>query len=61
MAKTEQGNGLNLRGSTEKLTDNGKGSSYGSDPEANGSAIPGEKQVDKYGFSGGAQQYTGES
>lgn len=50
-----------MRGSTEKLTDNGKGSSYGSDPEANGSAIPGEKEVDKYGFSGGAQQYSGES
>lgn len=60
MAKTEQGNGLDLRGSTEKLTDNGKGSSFGSDPEVNGS-VPGETQVDKYGFTGGAQQHTGES
>lgn len=56
MAKTEQGNGLDLRGSTEKLTDNGKGGSYGSDPEVNGNGIPGETQVDKYGFTGGAQQ-----
>ncbi|XP_022059565.1 TBC1 domain family member 10A-like [Acanthochromis polyacanthus] len=56
MAKTEQGNGLDLRSSTEKLTDNGKGGSYGSDPEVNGSGIPGESQVDKYGFTGGAQQ-----
>lgn len=61
MAKTEQGNGLDLRNSTEKLTDNGKGSSHGSDPEINGSAVPGEKQVDKYGFTGGAQQYSGDS
>lgn len=56
MAKTEQGNGLDLRGSTEKLTDNGKGGSFGSDPEVNGNGIPGETQVDKYGFTGGAQQ-----
>lgn len=61
MAKTEQGNGLNMRVGTEKLTDNGYGPSHGSDPEANGSAIPGEKQVDKYGFTGGAQQYAGDS
>lgn len=47
--------------STEKLTDNGYGRSYGSDPEANGSAIPGEKQADKYGFTGGAQQFSGAS
>nr|XP_046231550.1 TBC1 domain family member 10A [Scatophagus argus] len=59
MAKTEQGNGLDLRGSTEKLTENGKGNSYGSDPEVNGSTVPGEKQVDKYGFTGGAQQSVG--
>ncbi|CAN9504901.1 unnamed protein product [Ophioblennius macclurei] len=45
MAKTQekQGNGLD---SADKLTYNGKGS--GSDPE--------ENQVDKYGFTGGAQQ-----
>ncbi len=62
MAKTEQGNGVDLRGSAEKLTDNGNGSSYGPDPEVNGSAIiPGETQVDKYGFTGGAQQYSGDS
>ncbi|XP_040014092.1 TBC1 domain family member 10A-like isoform X1 [Xiphias gladius] len=61
MAKTEQGNGLDLRGSTEKLTDNRKSSLYGSDTEVNGSAIPGEGQVDKYGFTGGAQQYSGDS
>ncbi|XP_049908731.1 TBC1 domain family member 10A [Epinephelus moara] len=61
MAKTEQGNGLDMRGSTEKLTDNnGKGVSYGSDPEINGT-IPGERQVDKYGFTGGAQQHSGET
>lgn len=56
MAKTEQGNGLDVRGSTEKLTDNG----IGSDPEANGTSIPREEQVDKYGFTGGAQQSPGE-
>ncbi|XP_008297001.1 TBC1 domain family member 10A-like [Stegastes partitus] len=52
MAKTEQGNGLDLRGSTEKLTDNGRGS----EPEVNGGGVPGETPVDKYGFTGGAQQ-----
>lgn len=56
MAKTEQSNGLDLRGGTDKLTDNGKGS----DPEVNGS-VPGEDLVDKYGFTGGAQKYSGES
>lgn len=56
MAKTEQSNGLDLRGGTDKLTDNGKGS----DPEVNGS-VPGEDLVDKYGFTGGAQQYSGGS
>lgn len=55
MAKVEQGNGLESRGSTEKLTDNGKGGSYGSDPEVNGN-VPGDTSVDKYGFTGGAQQ-----
>ncbi|XP_030292193.1 TBC1 domain family member 10A-like [Sparus aurata] len=57
MAKTEQGNGLHLRGTAEKLTDNGKGS----DPEANGNVVLGETEVDKYGFSGGAQQHSGEN
>ncbi|XP_037548445.1 TBC1 domain family member 10A [Nematolebias whitei] len=55
MAKTEQVNGLEIRGDAEKLTDSEKGIS-GSEPEANG-FIPGEdRQVDKYGFTGGAQQ-----
>ncbi|XP_022617923.1 TBC1 domain family member 10A-like [Seriola dumerili] len=61
MAKTEQGNGLDMRGSTEKLTDNGKGSLYGSDTEVNGNAIPREEPVDKYGFTGGAQQNSRDS
>ncbi|XP_023262242.1 TBC1 domain family member 10A-like [Seriola lalandi dorsalis] len=61
MAKTEQGNGLEMRGSTEKLTDNGKGSLYGSDTEVNGNAIPREEPVDKYGFTGGAQQNSRDS
>ncbi|XP_068608929.1 TBC1 domain family member 10A [Brachionichthys hirsutus] len=52
MAKAELGNGLDLRGSAEKMTDNG--SPYGSDPEGTGS-----KQVDRYGFTGGAQQSSG--
>lgn len=60
MAKLEKGNGFDLGESTEKLTDNGKSGSYGSDPEANGSAITGEIHVDKYGFTGGAQQYSGD-
>ncbi|XP_071321711.1 TBC1 domain family member 10A isoform X1 [Trachinotus anak] len=60
MAKTEQGNGLDVRGSTDKLTDNGKGNLYGSDTEVNGNAIPDQEQVDKYGFTGGAQQYSGD-
>ncbi|XP_014906900.1 TBC1 domain family member 10A-like [Poecilia latipinna] len=60
MAKTEQRNGLELQGNTEKLTDsNGKSSSNGLEPEVNGS-IPEETQVDKYGFTGGAQQSAGE-
>lgn len=60
MAKTEQVNGLQqLRSSAaDKLTDNGKASS---DLEPNGSAVPGETQVDKYGFTGGAQQVSGET
>uniref|UniRef100_A0A146ZT07 TBC1 domain family member 10A n=1 Tax=Fundulus heteroclitus TaxID=8078 RepID=A0A146ZT07_FUNHE len=58
MAKTEPGNGLEHVASAEKLTEsNGKGGSNG--PEANGS-IPGESQVDRYGFTGGSQQSAGE-
>lgn len=60
MATIEQGNGVGLRGSTEKLTGDGRGTtSHGSDPEANGT-VPGEQQVDKYGFTGGAQQHPGQ-
>lgn len=46
MDKTEQGNGIDMRGSTEKLTDTESGT---------------DKQVDKYGFTGGAQQDSGHS
>lgn len=47
-----------MRGSsTEKLTDNGRAT----DPEVNGGVVPGETPVDKYGFSGGAQQHSGDS
>lgn len=60
MARTEQDNGLDLPGSTQKLTEDGKNSSYGSDPEANGRSMLGETQVDKYGFIGGAQQLSGD-
>lgn len=56
MAKTERSNGLNLRDGAEKLTENGTGTSHGSNPELNGNVVPGETQVDKYGFTGGAQQ-----
>lgn len=55
MAKTEEGNGLDLRGSAEKLTDNG------TDPGVNGDVSPGNTPVDRYGFTGGAQQISGES
>ncbi|XP_034048477.1 TBC1 domain family member 10A [Thalassophryne amazonica] len=59
MERSEEDNGLPLRGKRgrrEKLTDDSKRDSYGSDPELNGSLISGEIQVDKYGFTGGAQQ-----
>ncbi|KAJ8414801.1 hypothetical protein AAFF_G00023240 [Aldrovandia affinis] len=46
-----------LRGTTESLADGE--SSIGSDSEINGSVD--EKQPDKYGFIGGAQQHTGDS
>ncbi|XP_020485490.2 TBC1 domain family member 10A [Labrus bergylta] len=61
MAKTEQGNGLDMRGSTEKLTDSGTGGFNGSDPEVHGNGIAEETQVDKYGFAGGAQQSSGDT
>ncbi|KAI3362370.1 hypothetical protein L3Q82_012672 [Scortum barcoo] len=54
MAKTEQGNGV----SREELTEDGKRA----DPEVNGGGvIPGETPVDKYGFTGGAQQTSGDA
>nr|XP_040054342.1 TBC1 domain family member 10A-like [Gasterosteus aculeatus aculeatus] len=59
MAKIEPGNGLVSRDSKAELRDNGT-SSHGSDPETNG-GVPGDKQADKYGFTGGAQQLRGES
>ncbi|XP_008324566.1 TBC1 domain family member 10A-like [Cynoglossus semilaevis] len=56
MAKNKHRNGLDFRGSRDKLTDKGKGGWYGSGAEVNGNAIPPEERVDKYGFTGGAQQ-----
>lgn len=50
---------MNLRVSTEKPVDNSVNSN-GSEAEVNGNAIS-EKQVDKYGFTGGAQQNTTDS
>lgn len=44
-----------MRGSAEKLTDNG------TDPGVNGDVSPGNTPVDRYGFTGGAQQISGES
>lgn len=56
MARSEQGNGLEMRGDRDKLTDNGK-----AEQEVKGSpVIDGEKQVDRYGFTGGAQQAPGD-
>ncbi|KAM7392955.1 hypothetical protein PAMA_007867 [Pampus argenteus] len=52
MAKTEQGNGLDSRGSAEKLTDNGTGLGV------NGGVTLGDTPVDRYGFTGGAQQFS---
>lgn len=59
MARSGNGSRLDSPGVAEKLTDNGKSSWSMSDPGANGSAAAEEKQVDKYGFSGGAQQSPG--
>lgn len=72
MARIEQSNGLqsahqstrSLRGTMENLTDDGEAegnSSFGSDSEVNGYANTGERQTDKYGFIGGAQQFSGDS
>lgn len=60
MARSRHGNGLESSGIKEKLTDHGNSSWFVSDPGTNGSAVPEEKQVDKYGFTGGAQQSSGD-
>lgn len=63
MAKPEQGSRLEIRGGIEKLTDREKGTSHGSEPEVNGTTVPVEEdrqQVDKYGFTGGAQRDSGD-
>uniref|UniRef100_A0A1A8LH38 TBC1 domain family, member 10A n=1 Tax=Nothobranchius pienaari TaxID=704102 RepID=A0A1A8LH38_9TELE len=51
MAEAEQDDGLEIGGSTEKLTDGEKGTSRGSN-----NSFTEDKQVDKYGFLGGSQQ-----
>lgn len=60
MARRGHGKRLDSPGAGAKLTDNGKSSWYMSDQEANGSTIPEEKPVDKYGFTGGTQQSPGD-
>ncbi|XP_006640524.1 TBC1 domain family member 10A [Lepisosteus oculatus] len=63
MAKTENGlrssDPQNLRGTSESLAER-ESSSFGSDSEVNGFANT-ERQTDRYGFIGGAQQHTGHS
>lgn len=67
MAKIEPGNGLksaesrkSLRGTTESLAlTDGEGNLFGSDSELN--VYTSERQTDKYGFIGGAQQYSEQS
>ncbi|XP_049595048.1 TBC1 domain family member 10A [Syngnathus scovelli] len=63
MAKTEMDDGeLDFQGSAEQLTSNGSTRSFGSDAvtlDSDGTDASGEKEVDKYGFTGGAQQYPG--
>ncbi|XP_003965569.2 TBC1 domain family member 10A-like isoform X1 [Takifugu rubripes] len=60
MARSRHGNGLDSSGIKEKLTDHGNSSWFVSDPGTNGSAVPEETQVDKYGFTGGGQQSSGD-
>lgn len=60
MARMGHGNRQDSPGVAEKLTDNGKSSWYLADQEANDSTTTGEKQVDKYGFTGGTQQSPGD-
>lgn len=59
MARSGHGNGLDSADIAEKLTYHGNRGGFVSDPGTNGSAVPEEKQVDKYGFTGGAQQSHG--
>ncbi|KAK7889390.1 hypothetical protein WMY93_024950 [Mugilogobius chulae] len=62
MAKTEQRNGLDVRESNMKeLSDNGKSIKHELASEVNGNAINEETSVDRYGFTGGAQQYSAET
>lgn len=58
MARSGHGNGLDSSGIAKKLTDHGN--RFVSDPGTNGSAVPEERQVDKYGFTGGPQQSPGD-
>lgn len=64
--RIEPGNGLqsaesikSLRGTRESLALPDEGNSFGSDSELNG--YTSERQTDKYGFIGGAQQYSEQS
>ncbi|XP_077594148.1 TBC1 domain family member 10A-like [Stigmatopora nigra] len=64
MAETERDDGsIDHEGSAEKLTSNGSTRSFGSDAVTldsdHGTDTSGEKEVDKYGFTGGSQQYPG--
>ncbi|CAB1332836.1 unnamed protein product [Coregonus sp. 'balchen'] len=67
MARIEPGNGLksaeshkSLRSTRESLAlTDGEGNSFSSDSELNG--YTSERQTDKYGFIGGAQQYSEQS
>ena len=52
MARIEQSNGL-AAGSEKELTAAGSGPDSAADPP--------EQHTDKYGFMGGAQQYSGQS
>ncbi|XP_061603952.1 TBC1 domain family member 10A-like isoform X3 [Phyllopteryx taeniolatus] len=64
MAKSDRDDGaLDFRGREEKLTGNGSTRSFGSDALTLGSDYgtdtSEEKEVDKYGFTGGAQEHPG--
>ncbi|XP_019738371.1 TBC1 domain family member 10A-like isoform X1 [Hippocampus comes] len=63
MAKPDRDDGeFEFQGSAEQLTSNGSTRSFGSDAvtlDSDGTETSREKEVDKYGFTGGAQQYRG--